>query len=152
MFYAIFGYNRCYKIIGFKWGRVESGCELMMYDEKRTGGAGMVEKEEFSLNSTNGVNKLHVISWHPLDEIRAIVQISHGMCEYVDRYDRLATFLAQHGIMVIGNDHLGHGETARDEDELGYFPGVNGSETVVDDLYKVTTSIRAQYPLSLIHI
>ncbi|MDA6254790.1 alpha/beta hydrolase, partial [Escherichia coli] len=68
------------------------------------------------------------------------------MCEYVDRYDRLATFLAQHGIMVIGNDHLGHGETARDEDELGYFPGVNGSETVVDDLYKVTTSIRAQYP------
>ena len=79
----------------------------MMYDEKRTGGAGMVEKEEFYLNSTNGVNKLHVISWHPLDEIRAIVQISHGMCEYVDRYDRLATFLAQHGIMVIGNDHLG---------------------------------------------
>ena len=54
----------------------------------------MVEKEEFYLNSTNGVNKLHVILWHPLEEIRAIVQISHGMCEYVDRYDRLATFLA----------------------------------------------------------
>ena len=45
----------------------------------------MVEKEEFYLNSTNGVNKLHVILWHPLEEIRAIVQISHGMCEYVDR-------------------------------------------------------------------
>ena len=57
----------------------------MIYDEKRTGGAGMVEKEEFYLNSTNGVNKLHVISWHPLEEIKAIVQISHGMCEYVDR-------------------------------------------------------------------
>ena len=82
----------------------------------------MVEKEEFYLNSTNGVNKLHVISWHPLEEIKAIVQISHGMCEYVDRYDRLATFLAQHGMMVIGNDHLGHGETAKDEEELGYFP------------------------------
>lgn len=68
MFYAIFGYNRCYKIIGFKRGRVESGCELMIYDEKRTGGAGMVEKEEFYLNSTNGVNKLHVILWHPLEE------------------------------------------------------------------------------------
>ena len=96
----IFGYNRWYRIIGFKRGRVESGCELMMYDEKRTGGAGMVEKEEFYLNSTNGVNKLHVISWHPLEEIRAIVQISHGMCEYVDRYDRLATFLAQHAMII----------------------------------------------------
>lgn len=73
----------------------------------------MVEKEEFYLNSTNGVNKLHVILWHPLEEIRAIVQISHGMCEYVDRYDRLATFLAQHGMMVIGNDHLGMGRRRR---------------------------------------
>ena len=106
----------------------------------------MVEKEEFYLNSTNGVNKLHVILWHPLEEIRAIVQISHGMCEYVDRYDRLATFLAQHGMMVIGNDHLGHGETAKGEEELGYFPKAKGSETVVDDLYKVTKSIRARYP------
>ena len=106
----------------------------------------MVEKEEFYLNSTNGVTKLHVILWHPLEEIRAIVQISHGMCEYVDRYDRLATFLAQHGMMVIGNDHLGHGETAKSEEELGYFPKAKGSETVVDDLYKVTKSIRARYP------
>ena len=44
-------------------------------------------------------------------------------------YDRLATFLAQHGMMVIGNDHLGHGETAKDEEELGYFPKAKGSET-----------------------
>ena len=94
----------------------------------------MVEKEEFYLNSTNGVNKLHVILWHPLEEIRAIVQISHGMCEYVDRYDRLATFLSQHGMMVIGNDHLGHGETAKGEEELGYFPKAKGSETVVQDI------------------
>lgn len=54
MFYVIFGYNRCYRIIGFKRGRVESGCELMMYDEKRTGGAGMVEKEEFYLIQRTG--------------------------------------------------------------------------------------------------
>lgn len=49
----------------------------------------------------------------------------------------------RHGMMVIGNDHLGHGETAKGEEELGYFPKAKGSETVVDDLYKVTKSIRA---------
>ena len=47
----------------------------------------MVEKEEFYLNSTNGVNKLHVILWHPLEEIRAIVQISHGNIPGTAWYD-----------------------------------------------------------------
>lgn len=106
----------------------------------------MIEKSEFYIHSTNGENKLHVIVWNPMDGLRAIVQISHGMSEYVDRYDRLATFLAQRGILVIGNDHLGHGETAKDRDELGYFPTKDLSKTVVDDLYKVTKTIRARYP------
>jgi alpha-beta hydrolase superfamily lysophospholipase len=81
-----------------------------------------------------------------MDEVRAILQISHGMSEYVDRYDRLADFLAQQGILVVGNDHLGHGETAIDDNELGYFPTKELSKTVVDDLYKVTKTIRAEYP------
>lgn len=106
----------------------------------------MVEKSEFYMNSTNGKNKLHCILWHPMNNVRAIVQISHGMSEYVDRYDRLATFLARQGILVIGNDHLGHGETAKDMDELGYFPTKDLSKTVVDDLYKVTKTIRAKHP------
>lgn len=109
----------------------------------------MVEKTEFYLNSTNGRNKLHVIVWHPMEEVRAILQLSHGMSEYIDRYDRLATFLAKHGILVIGNDHLGHGETAKNMDELGYFPTKELSKTVVDDLYKVTKTIRAKYPRAL---
>lgn len=106
----------------------------------------MIEKSELYIHSTNGENKLHVIVWYPMDGVRAIVQISHGMSEYVDRYDRLATFLAQRGILVIGNDHLGHGETAKNMDELGYFPAKDLSKTVVDDLYKVTKTIRARYP------
>lgn len=106
----------------------------------------MIEKNEFYIKSTNEKNKLHVIVWQSMESIRAIVQISHGMSEYVDRYDGFATFLAQHGILVIGNDHLGHGETAKDADELGYFPTKELSKTVVDDLYKVTTTIRARYP------
>lgn len=106
----------------------------------------MIEKTELYINSTNNSNKLHVIVWQPMDGIRAILQISHGMSEYADRYDRLATFLARQGILVVGNDHLGHGETAKDMDELGYFPTKDLSRTVVEDLYKVTKTIRARYP------
>lgn len=106
----------------------------------------MVEKNEFYIYSTNNSNKLHVIIWKPMDQVKAILQISHGMSEYVDRYDRLATYLAQHGILVVGNDHLGHGETAKNMDELGYFPTKDLSRTVVEDLYKVTKTVRARYP------
>ena len=106
----------------------------------------MVEKSEYFISSTNGKNKLHVIMWQPVAGTRAILQISHGMSEYIDRYDRFATFMARKGILVIGNDHLGHGESVADPDELGYFPTKQLSKTVVDDLYKVSTTIRARYP------
>lgn len=105
----------------------------------------MIEKSEYYVNSTNGKNKLHVIMWQPVEGTRAILQISHGMAEYIDRYDRMASWLASNGILVIGNDHLGHGESVNNEDELGYFNTKKLSATVVADLYKVTTNIRARY-------
>ena len=105
----------------------------------------MTKKESF-IHSTNGRSKLHVIEWQPEEEVRAILQISHGMAEYVDRYDRFASDMASRGILVIGNDHLGHGKSAADMEELGYFPGDGLSGTVVDDLYKVSMKIRAKYP------
>lgn len=106
----------------------------------------MIEKTEFFLKSTNGRNKLHVIRWCPEGKPRAILQISHGMCEYADRYDDFATFLARQGIFAVANDHLGHGETARDRSELGYFPAKRKSKTVVTDMMRVTREVRSHYP------
>ena len=40
---------------------------------------------------------------------KAILQISHGMCEYIERYEDFAEFMARNGYVVCGNDHLGHG-------------------------------------------
>ena len=45
--------------------------------------------------------------------MRAVIQLSHGMCEYVRRYAPMAEFYAAHGIALAGNDHLGHGDTAK---------------------------------------
>src|SRR5699024_562463 len=41
-----------------------------------------------------------------------VVQISHGMCEYLEWYEEFAAFLCEAGFVVCGNDHLGHGRTA----------------------------------------
>lgn len=61
-----------------------------------------VKKKETFIPSSNGKDKLHVIVWEPQGEIRAILQISHGMIELIDRYDEFARYLAAKGFVVAG--------------------------------------------------
>ena len=49
-----------------------------------------------------------VLYTYPDKPVRAVLQLSHGMCEYVRRYAPMAEFYASHGIALAGNDHLGH--------------------------------------------
>ena len=102
--------------------------------------------KEIRLPSNDGVHKLHVVIWEPDTEVKAVLQISHGMTEMIMRYDHFARFLNSKGILVIGNDHLGHGETAGCDEDLGYFCPNNMSETVVKDLHSVTEYAKKEYP------
>jgi alpha-beta hydrolase superfamily lysophospholipase len=54
---------------------------------------------------------------------KAVLQISHGMCEYIERYEHegFVADMTARGYVVCGCDHLGHGKTAPNEAELGYF-------------------------------
>lgn len=80
------------------------------------------------------------------EEPRAILQISHGMCEYIERYEDFANYLMQRGILVCGNDHLGHGRSAASEKELGYFAEKDGWTFLSEDLYQLTKIIQQKYP------
>lgn len=102
--------------------------------------------KETTLLSCDGKSKLHLVLWEPEGEVKGIVQISHGMIEYIERYDTFARFLNKHGYVVIGNDHLGHGKTAINQDYLGYFSESEMSRMVVDDLKQVTDYICHLYP------
>ena len=104
-----------------------------------------VKKKETFIPSSNGKDKLHVIVWEPQGEIRAILQISHGMIELIDRYDEFARYLAAKGFVVAGNDHLGHGLTAANMDELGYMNAYDASKAIVADLHRVTRSLKKAY-------
>lgn len=102
--------------------------------------------KELYIPSTDEKNKLHVVIWEPDIQVIGVVQISHGMVEYIKRYDEFARYLNQYGILVIGNDHLGHGETVKTDDDWGYFCSSNMSETVVADLYEITCFAKKNYP------
>lgn len=104
-----------------------------------------MSKKEFYIPSKDGVHRLHVILWEPETEVKAVVQISHGMTEMMERYGHFAKFLNRHGYVVIGNDHLGHGLTAGNDGDLGYFCPKNMSAVVVADLHRVTIYAKKRY-------
>lgn len=81
----------------------------------------LVMREEFFVNSSDGVHMIHGYRWYdPGMKIKGVLQIVHGMLEYIDRYGELAEYMASSGYFVIGHDHLGHGESVSDPKELGY--------------------------------
>lgn len=96
--------------------------------------------------SSDGVHRCHYITVTPDREPRGVVQISHGMCEYIERYLDFMNFLADNGFAVCGNDHLGHGKTVNSPDELGYFSPENGWQNAVEDLHRLTAIMKREYP------
>ena len=97
--------------------------------------------------SADGKSQSHAYIWAPCDtEPRMILQLSHGMCEYVERYDAWARQFAEQGIIFCGNDHIGHGRTAQGEAALGYTAPRGGADIMVEDLHTLTGLMRERYP------
>lgn len=103
-------------------------------------------KEEFTYKSKEDLTKIHAVVWKPASEIKAIVQIAHGMTEHINRYEEFAKALNNQGILVCGNDHLGHGKSVIDENHLGYFAKKNGRDVLVDDVVTLTNIMQVRYP------
>lgn len=77
---------------------------------------------------------------------KAVIQVIHGMCEYFGRYAEFAEFMNRNGFAVAGSDQLGHGRTARDESERGFFAENNGWRFLVRDQKRMTDILREKYP------
>ncbi len=104
-----------------------------------------MKKYTVSLPSTDGKNHLNVVVWEN-ENPKAVLQMVHGMCEYIDRYDAFASYLVEDGYTVIGHDHLGHGQTAKSKDDYGFFTGKNGDKVVIDDMFEVTKYAGEKWP------
>ncbi|MBO4336782.1 MAG: alpha/beta hydrolase [Lachnospiraceae bacterium] len=96
-----------------------------------------VRKEESSFRSRDGKTQLRSVSWIPESKPRAVLQIIHGMNEYLDRYDRFACFLAEKGFYVTGEDHLGHGKSVPEGGIYGYFSDGDSATVLVRDVHRL---------------
>lgn len=103
-------------------------------------------KQSFSFTSHNKKTPIHVVIWKPNKPAHGILQIVHGMAEYIERYETLANYLTQQGWVVVGHDHLGHGESVDTYLPHGFFDKKKGPEILIDDTLQVTKNIKKEYP------
>lgn len=107
----------------------------------------MTNKTDFTFLSSDGKTRLHGIAWVPEDVTPvAVLQIVHGVAEYIGRYDDFARFLNSHGVIVVGHDHLGHGLSLPEGGTPVYFGDGNTWNTPVDDIYVLHTKLKEKYP------
>lgn len=101
----------------------------------------------FTFLSNDGKTAVHAVKWAPDEgEIRAVLQITHGMVEYIERYMSFAQFLTTKGYLVVGHDHIGHGQSVASKEDWGYFCEENPSDVLVADIHKLRNMMQEEYP------
>ena len=103
-------------------------------------------REEFYFTSSCGNTEIRAIAWKPTGEIKAILQISHGMAEHIERYDEFANFLCNHGYLVVGHDHLGHGKSVTSAKHYGYFSKKQGNHYLIEDMHLLRERVTEEHP------
>lgn len=94
--------------------------------------------------SSDRQSAVHIKAW-PAADPKAILQITHGMSEFIERYDAFAKYLNQFGIYVIGHDHIGHGKSA-DPKDYGYFGAEGGWLHFAEDVEKLHQIVIKEFP------
>ena len=105
----------------------------------------MAKLNEFSFLSSDKKTNLHAMQWLPDGEVKAVVQIVHGVAEHIARYDGFARYLCDNGFAVYGHDHLGHGKSVTANGTPVYFGDGNTWETVTDDINLLQTIIKEHF-------
>ncbi|MBP5313984.1 MAG: lysophospholipase [Eggerthellaceae bacterium] len=99
--------------------------------------------EPIGFASSNGYTQIKGKIWSlpaylandgALPKPAGIVQLVHGMCEYIDRYDDFARFLATNGFVVCGHDQIGHGDSVASPAEFGDINAPEGKDNMLADV------------------
>lgn len=102
------------------------------------------KEERFHFTSSDGL-PIACVKWSGPHDARGVVQIAHGLGEHIARYSELAETLVQDHFVVYGNDHRGHGLTAKVNGRFGDF-GSGGFDQLVSDMSSLRTVASNEHP------
>ena len=90
-----------------------------------------MKTEIFEFAGYNGII-LPAYLWLPDGEVKAVLQITHGMTEHMGRYEAFARYLCSMGITVAGFDLRGHGKNPGDAEVASF--GEGGWAASIEDM------------------
>ena len=95
-------------------------------------------------HSTEKESTLNITIFEPDDttNISGVIQIVHGMTEYMGRYEKIAEYFTKYGYVVVGNDIIGHGQNKRSDTDNIY---MDNWFTAVEDIMTVRKLIYNKY-------
>ena len=105
----------------------------------------MSKLKNFTFKSNYDQLELAGLCIIPNQPVKAVIQFVHGMAEHKERYLDIMSVLAKEGYMCVIHDHRGHGESVKQEEDLGYFYDEDGF-AIVNDTHQLTMMIRAYLP------
>ena len=105
-----------------------------------------MNKVEFNYMSSNGSTLIHCIKWIPDNPI-GVIQIVHGITEHIGRYEEFASYMANLGYIVVGNDHLGHGKSIINDKPKMYIGKLGSWDYLVKDIHTLYELISEEYKL-----
>ena len=100
----------------------------------------------FTFLSSDGKTNIHAVEWTGKTPVIAVLQIVHGMQEFIERYDHFAGWMADQGVVVVGNDHLGHGASIQSEEQFGYFADEKPDRALISDMRTLHRMTHEKYP------
>lgn len=103
-----------------------------------------MKEENIKIISDQDSLELDCLLIKPNKEIKAIVEIAHGMNEHKERYIAFMKFLAKNGYASFIHDHRGHGKSIKNNNDLGYFYEDNASY-VVEDLHQINEYLKNKF-------
>src|SRR6266404_229689 len=103
-----------------------------------------LEPSRFQFTSADGLS-IACVRWSSHQPVRAVVQIAHGLSEHIGRYVELAETLVRGHFVVYGNDHRGHGLTAKPSGSFGDF-GPGGFDQLVEDMVSLRVIAKEEHP------
>lgn len=104
-------------------------------------------KETYTFWSSDAESKLHAVFYKPEKDVKVIatLMVAHGIGEYIERYEEFAEVLTSKGIVVVGYDCIGHGNSTSKTKVPMYFGEEGSWKYLVEDFLNYNHMITEYY-------
>lgn len=95
----------------------------------------------FNFKSSDNKTTIQAAVWKAESKPIGVIQLVHGITEYMGRYDKVAQYFTSKGYVVCGIDIIGHGHSLQNGSRKAYLGKKGSWEYVIKDVHTCYTEM-----------